>query len=462
MTPRVATKPTVSGGGPLRMILLWIALAGISCTQIRETRSVEEGGFLRDDSEPRPTVATEGRSASRPASERPATLDRAKGSSYGGMQLAAFRPSRSPMDAADFDRAVRGVGRSLGGRPLFMAPTDPAAETDAGGEEPFTWFDPTLDLRPSLRFASFQEPASSGTAAEGVSQEEEEEEYPFADDDGIDAVEMAKIAEAMNNPLGHLWMLFTQHDVSWYDGDIVRAGSRKTNHTTAFQPVLPFKLTEEWSVIARPTLLVNSFTAPDGFDVVEGEPEDPPSVVLGDFNRETGLGDMILPLWFSARTKPPFVIGAGPTFMFPTATDDILGTEQWSVGPSALAVYLDDEFIIGAVLQHWWSFATEDSDRDHVNLTDVQVIYRYRVTPMTNIGGSPNIRYNWDTDEATIPLGIGADTLIMLGRAPVRIGAEFHYYPEQPDAYGPEFMIRFLLIPVIPAPAFAKEPLFGR
>ncbi len=51
MTPRVAAESDFSGGGPLRMILLGIALAGIGCAQTRETRSVEEGGFLRDYSE---------------------------------------------------------------------------------------------------------------------------------------------------------------------------------------------------------------------------------------------------------------------------------------------------------------------------------------------------------------------------------------------------------------------------
>ena len=51
MTPRVPTNPTASGGGPSRMILLGIALAGASCAQTRETRSVKEAGFLRDYSE---------------------------------------------------------------------------------------------------------------------------------------------------------------------------------------------------------------------------------------------------------------------------------------------------------------------------------------------------------------------------------------------------------------------------
>lgn len=305
---------------------------------------------------------------------------------------------------------------------------------------------------PTFALTSFEsEPAE--TAAEGATQDEEEED-PFEGE--MSAEEMA---ERINNPLGNLWMISMQYDIGQWEGDIVRAGDRKTNSTFYLQPVLPFKLTEDWSVIARPTFPISSFTAPSGFDVVEGEEE--PGFVPGSFDRETGLGDTIFPLWFSARTKPPFVIGAGPTFMFPTASDEILGTEKWSAGPSAMAMYIGEEWIMGFIMQHWWDYASKSGSRDQVNLTNFQLMYRYRVTPTFNVSGSPNIVYNWDTDEATIPLGIGVDKIIKIGPAPLKIGAEFQYFPAKPDAYGPEWQIRIIFTPIIPIPAFAKTPLFG-
>lgn len=33
--------------------------------------------------------------------------------------------------------------------------------------------------------------------------------------------EDAKIAEAMLNPLSYLWLMFTQNDTKWFDGDIL-------------------------------------------------------------------------------------------------------------------------------------------------------------------------------------------------------------------------------------------------
>ncbi len=122
--------------------------------------------------------------------------------------------------------------------------------------------------------------------------------------------------------------------------------------------------------------------------------------------------------------KPPLVWGFGPTFMLHTATNDQLGTGKSSAGPMGLVTHISEKWILGAVAQHWWSFAGEDKikvktslgavrvDRPDVSLTDIQPIIRYRVSNKTNIGLAPNWRYNWKTTQLSLPLGIGFDTLI--------------------------------------------------
>ena len=86
----------------------------------------------------------------------------------------------------------------------------------------------------------------------------------------------------------------------------------------------------------------------------------------------------------------------------------------------------------------------------------------YRVDAATNIGCAPNIRYNWETDQLTLPIGIGADTLIKIGKLPVKIGAEFYYFLESDDDFGQEWQLRLLFVPVLPSPGWSKTPLFGR
>ena len=125
--------------------------------------------------------------------------------------------------------------------------------------------------------------------------------------------------------------------------------------------------------------------------------------------------------------------------------------------------HITDKWIFGAVAQHWWSFAG-DSDRDSVNLTDVQYIIRYRLSPQTNIGMAPNIQYNWNADSGDklrFPIGGGISTVVMLGRLPVGIGVEAYYYAETPDTFGPEYQFRFFFTPVLPSPDWSRVPIFG-
>ena len=294
-----------------------------------------------------------------------------------------------------------------------------------------------------------------------------------AADAGVDKMdEDAKIAEAMLNPLSYLWLAFIQNDTTWYDGSILdRLGEdSKVQNTTLLMPVLSMQLTEKWKTIIRPVIPFNSFETIDGVDVSTGSV---PQVTGVNFDRENGMGDIVLWTAFSNQYKAPNIFGFGTTMMFPTATEDMLGTGKYSAGPMALAFHLSDKWVLGTVAQHWWSYADHEENitvntdlgpvnvkRPDVNLTDIQYVLRYRYSPFTNIGMAPNIRYNWETDELSLPVGIGFDTLIKLGPLPVKIGLEAYYYVEQDDKFGPEWQLRFLFVPVLPSPEWSRKPLF--
>ena len=280
------------------------------------------------------------------------------------------------------------------------------------------------------------------------------------------------IAEALANPLSYLWLLFMQNDTLWVDGDILDTLDEDTvvQNTFLLNPVLSMQLTDEWRTIIRPVIPINSFETVGNVSV---EPVSPAGITGVDFDRETGLGDIVLWTAFSNQYKPPVVWGFGPTVMLNTATHNQLGTGKFSAGPMALVASITEKWILGAVAQHWWSFAGEDSvtvdttlgrvraDRPDVNLTDVQPIIRYRVSNITNIGMAPNWRYNWEMDQLSLPIGIGGDTLIKLGPLPVKIGVEGYYYAVRDDDFGPEWQIRFLFVPVVPAPKWSRTALFG-
>jgi hypothetical protein len=283
--------------------------------------------------------------------------------------------------------------------------------------------------------------------------------------------EDAQIAEAMLNPLSYLWLAFMQNDTTWYDGDLMDQLNEdsKVQNTTLIMPVLSMQLTEKWKTIIRPVIPINSFNTVGGVDISTSTT---PSVTGVDFDRETGLGDMVLWTAFSNQYTAPLIWGFGSTIMMDTASDDQLGTGKWSAGPMLLGFHLSEKWVLGGIFQHWWSFSGDDDltvntnlgpvtvDRPDVNLTDFQYVLRYRYSPLTNIGCAPNIRYNWETDELSLPIGIGFDTLIKLGPLPVKIGVEAYHYVKQDDKFGPEWQIRFLFVPVLPSPKWSQKPLF--
>jgi hypothetical protein len=257
------------------------------------------------------------------------------------------------------------------------------------------------------------------------------------------------------NPLSYLWIGQMQNDTAVWKGDA------KIMNTTTIQPVMAMQLTQKWKAIFRPLIPIQSFETLRRVNIILDEESE--TQLSGDFERKTGLGDIVLWSAFSNAYTPPFVYGFGPTLILPTATNKNLGTQKWSAGPMGLGVYIGEKWIVGGVGQHWWSYAGK-TDRQSVNLTDFQYILYYRLTPNTNIGMAPNIQMNWDADSGEklrLPVGLGANTLIYLGPLPVKIGFEYHYFVEQPDLVGPEHLFRFTFSPVLPAPAWSRKPLFG-
>jgi len=277
-----------------------------------------------------------------------------------------------------------------------------------------------------------------------------------------------EIAEMINNPLSYLWMFGLQNDTFFYDGDIQGVDKIEVNRLM-LMPVMAFQLTDNYKVVARPWLPVMSTKLPrNKSDFSVSQPEQPgglPTVGIADTSWETGIGDAGLWLAFASNegAKPPFIWGAGLTSMFDTASKEEFGTGYNSAGPMALAFWVDDTWIVGGVIQHWWDFSGNGTQANHdgMNLTDFQYIIRYRLTNKTNIGMGPNVQYNWDTKDWNIPVGGGMDTLIYLGPLPIKIGAEAYYYVNDGrDQFHNDWQFRIFAIPVLPSPDWSRKPWF--
>ncbi len=89
------------------------------------------------------------------------------------------------------------------------------------------------------------------------------------------------------------------------------------------QPVIPFSLSRDWLLISRTIISLS-------------DQDDIPTMGDGD----SGLGDILQSFFFSPSesTQRGWIWGTGPVLLLPTASDDALGTEKWSAGPTAVAL----------------------------------------------------------------------------------------------------------------------------
>jgi hypothetical protein len=161
-------------------------------------------------------------------------------------------------------------------------------------------------------------------------------------------------------------------------------------------------------------------------------------------DRKFEFGDMIY-LGMLAPAELPdvgngkLVWGLGPTFIFPTATNDNLGTEKWSIGPAGMAMYMDPMFKAGFIAQQWFSYAGKD-DRPDVSKANIQPLFYYSLPHLWQIGFSPNILVNWEGSSGnrwTVPVGGGINkTTLLFGKLPVRFEANVYYAALRPDDVG--------------------------
>lgn len=282
--------------------------------------------------------------------------------------------------------------------------------------------------------------------------------------------DMAALAKASANPLSSLWLLWLQNDTTHIRGDILTksaiADGHKNVNSTKFQPVMSFPIDLEsgkYNLILRPVFQYQSVPlkkdvgkllgmSPEGIVADKNLSE----IAKDPWGRTNGFGDTALLALFGPSRDDGLIWGAGITQIFPTAEHDVLGQEKWQAGPAVLLMSLAPNpggWNIGALVQHWWSYAGDD-DRADTSLTNIQYFLNYRLSETELIGMTPNITYNWkadDSDDAlTLPIGLGYSNVVKIGKLPVRIAAEVQYNVISPDNMARDWNLRFIVAPIVP------------
>jgi hypothetical protein len=204
-----------------------------------------------------------------------------------------------------------------------------------------------------------------------------------------------ELVKQTQNPVADLISVPLQNNFNFGTGS-----KNRTVYVGNIQPVIPIKLGDDWNLITRTIMpIINQ-----------------PSLFPG-MDSATGLGDINPTFFFSPAKSGELIWGVGPTFTLPTATDSLIGSGKFSMGPAAVALTIQGHWVVGALANNQWSVA--GWGKNNVNSFLLQPFVNYNLPDHWYLVSAPIMTANWAAakggDVWTVPLGGGIGKLFRLG-----------------------------------------------
>ncbi len=269
--------------------------------------------------------------------------------------------------------------------------------------------------------------------------------------------DMGAVGAKLSNPLSDLWSLSMNFETpKFFDGDI-NTGDAKVGADLIFQPVMPIPLSGEgkaaWRMITRPVIpIIFSQPIPQGFD---------------DFDHKSGIGDIQFPMLLAVPGKYAghWILGGGPVWLFPTATNDDLGGNQWALGPAVVVGYKTKAYTAVLFPNYFWKIGASGQRNTQPDINQGSLLYSltFNLPNAMQVGTNPTIAYNHQADSGnrwTVPVGLFVGKTIKMGKTPVNIKVGGEYNVVSPDTFGQRYSFRFQITPVIAS--LIKGPIFGK
>ncbi|MGQ7944538.1 hypothetical protein [Flavobacterium sp. WC2509] len=205
-----------------------------------------------------------------------------------------------------------------------------------------------------------------------------------------------ELADKLANPVASLISVPLQNNLNYGIGPY-----NGTKYTINVQPVIPFKLSENLNLITRYILPVV-----DQRDIT------------GENTHQFGLSDATVTAFFAPKTKG-IILGVGPAFLVPTATEKVLGTEKFGVGPSVLVMHQGKGLSVGFLANQIWSVAGSE-DRADFNQFYTQIFLSHSYKSGASLGITSEITQNWEAKTTMITLSPNIGAVTKLGSQAVQ------------------------------------------
>lgn len=232
------------------------------------------------------------------------------------------------------------------------------------------------------------------------------------------------LSQQLANPIANLTSIPIQYNALFGGG---RDGKAMAS-VLDIQPVIPFRLNEDWNLITRTILPVTSVD----------------NLFSGSGN-VSGVGDTQLSAFLSPEAAGPggLIWGVGAVINIPTATNQLLGTSKWGAGPTAVALIQKGAWTVGALVNQMWTFDGGNA----INKSFVQPWVTYQLPENWSISATSQTSYDWNTRQWIVPLNVGVAKLFNIGQQPVQLQFGGIYMLTAPDGaprWGLQTTVTFL------------------
>jgi hypothetical protein len=237
-----------------------------------------------------------------------------------------------------------------------------------------------------------------------------------------------ELAQKLNNPVASLISVPFQNNL---DYGIGAYGGAK--YTLNFQPVIPITLSRKWNLITRYIIPII-----DQQDIsAEGK-------------SEFGLSDATVSAFFSpAGTRNGWIWGAGPAFLVPIGTHDLLSTRKWGIGPTALLLRQAKGLTYGFLANQLWSVAGNEN-RNDINQLFLQPFFAYNWKTGAGLSVNAEMTFDWKGNTTTAFLNPIVTGVTKLGNQAISLGVGPRIPLAGPSHSQPDFGLRAVLTFVFP------------
>jgi len=228
----------------------------------------------------------------------------------------------------------------------------------------------------------------------------------------------AAVKDAAQNPLASTISVPLQNNTFFNVGPY-----RRTENGLLIQPVIPFKLTEDWNLITRTIVPVIY------------QPQSSPSQ-----GSEFGLGNINPQVFLSPARSGQIIWGGGPQLWLPTATNKTLGVNKFGGGPAAVALTKRGHWLVGALVGNVWA----GTGGTHYNQMTITPLVFYNIQKGWYVMYVANMTANWVAsadDRWTVPVGAGFGRVFKVGKQPLNARAQIFNNVLRPNG-GPAWTLQ--------------------